>query len=426
MATDRTLVVARREYAMRIRSKGFWISTALLPLAIVAMGVIPTLLASRAGSSKRILVIDETGRLDDDIMRALSVNDDRSSQIAAFEVELEPAAADREAQGHELDARVRAQEIDAWLAITEAGLAAGEIEYHAESVASFMSQSILERRLTGVVRRDRLSKLGISGELADELVAPIGLRTVRVTDEGSQEEGQDAGFFLAYALFFLLYIVLMIYGQQVMNGVLEEKTSRIVEVIVSTTRPFELMMGKLLGICGIAITQLLIWLLSLGVVTLPGVVASLAWLPDNAEIPQLRPALIVHFLCLFLIGFFIYSTFYAAIGAAFNNVQEAQQFASYAVIFLVAPMLFFFLVINDPDSTLSVVTSLIPPFTPLILLLRLAVKAPPTWQIVAGYAVAIAFAVFMVWVAARIYRVGILMHGKKPTVQELWRWMRYS
>jgi len=426
MRIDKSLVIARREYGMRIRSKGFWISTALLPLLLVAMGVIPVLLASRAGTSRQIVVVDETGRFGNEIQRALAATDDRISQIATFEVLLEPLSGDAEAQRQDLDSRVRAQQLDAWIWITEDDLDKGEVEYHAESVSSLMSQSILERRLTQLVRRDRLSKLGIAADVADQLVSSIDLRTVRVTEEGSKEEGQDAGFFLAYALFFLLYLMLMIYGQQVMNGVLEEKASRIVEVVISTTRPFELMMGKLLGVCGAALTQLLIWLLSLGAVTLPGVVASIAWMPDDVEIPQLGLGLILHFLFLFLIGFFVYSTFYAAIGAAFNNVQEAQQFASYAVIFLVAPMLFFFLVINDPDSTLSVVTSLIPPFTPLIMLLRLAVKAPPAWQVALGYALAIGFALFMVWLAGRIYRIGILMYGKKPTVQELWRWLRHS
>lgn len=426
MRIDKALVVARREYGTRIRSKGFWLSTITLPLLLAAMGIVPTLLVSRAGSSMRIVVVDETGRLADAISSALSAADDSVSQIAKFEVAPEAPAADIDGQRLELDRRILDQEIDTWLWISSSGLEAGEVEYHAESVSSFLSQTILERRLTRVIRRDRLTQVGVAAELVDDLVASVDLRTVKVTKEGSKEQGEDAGFFLAYALFFLLFMVLMIYGQQVMNSVLEEKTSRIVEVVVSTTRPFELMMGKLLGVCGIALTQLSIWLGSLGVMTLPGVVAAMAWLPDGAEIPQLRAGLIVHFLFFFLIGFFVYSTFYAAIGAAFNSIQEAQQFASYAVIFLVAPMLFFFLVINDPDSTLSVVTSLIPPFTPLIMLLRLAVKAPPLWQVALGYALAIGFAVFMVWLAGRIYRVGILMYGKKPTVQELWRWLRYS
>ncbi|MCZ6728049.1 MAG: ABC transporter permease [Acidobacteria bacterium] len=425
MRIDKAVVIAKREYGSRIRSKGFWLSTIALPLLLAAMGVVPALLVSRAGSSMRIVVVDETGRLGEEIRSALSEDDARASQIAKFEVALELPAADTESQRLELDRRILGQEIDTWLWISSQGLEAGEIEYHAESVSSFLSQTILERRLTRVVRRDRLAQVGVAPELADDLVASINLKTVKVTKEGSKEQGEDVGFFLAYALFFMFYMVLMIYGQQVMNSVLEEKTSRIVEVVLSATRPFELMMGKLVGVCGIALTQLSIWLGSVAVVTLPGVVAVMAWLPEGVEIPQLEAGLIVHFLFLFLIGFFVYSTFYAAVGAAFNSIQEAQQFASYAVIFLIAPMLFFFLVINDPDSTLSVVTSLIPPFTPLIMLLRLAVKAPPLWQVALGYALAIGFAIFMVWLAGRIYRTGILMYGKKPTVRELWRWLRY-
>ncbi|MDH3403048.1 MAG: ABC transporter permease [Acidobacteriota bacterium] len=426
MRPDKVFVIARREYAIRIRSKAFWLSTVALPVLLLVLMIVPTLLASRAGSSKRLVVVDETGRLGASIVQALADADDGAAQVASFEVFLEPPAADPAGQRADLDRRILAGEIDAWLRIAESDLEEGRIEYHSESVASFLSQTILEQRLTETVRRDRLSRLGIAPDLADGLIAAISLRTVKVTAEGSREEAEGAGFFLAYALFFLLYLVLMIYGQQVMNGVLEEKTSRIVEVIVSTTRPFDLMMGKLCGICAIALTQLSIWLGTVAVLTLPAIVASVAWLPAEVDVPRLEPRLIAHFLVLFLIGFFVYSTFYAAIGAAFNNVQEAQQFAGYAVVLLIAPMLFFFLVIDDPDSTLSVVTSLVPPFTPLIMLLRLAVKAPPAWQVALGYAAATGFAVFMVWLAGRIYRVGILIYGKKPTLKELWRWLRYA
>ncbi len=422
MGASRISVIARREYVTRIRSKGFWLSTVALPILMLALTVIPTFLTARAGSTKRIAVVDETGRLEGAIVESLSRAEDRASQVASFEVLLESPETDRS----ELDRRILDGEIDAWLWLSREDLEKDEVEYHSESVASFLSQTILEQRLTEIVRRDRLSRLGIAPGMADELITSVSLRTVKVTEEGSQEEGEGAGFFLAYALFFLLYLVLMIYGQQVMNGVLEEKASRIVEVIVATTRPFDLMMGKLIGVCGIALTQLSIWLGTVAVLTLPAIVASFAWLPDGVEIPRLEPALIAHFIAFFLIGFFVYSTFYAAIGAAFNNVQEAQQFAGYAVVLLVAPMLFFFLVINDPDSSLSIVTSLIPPFTPLIMLLRLAVKAPPGWQVALGYVLSTGFAIFMVWLAGRIYRVGVLMYGKKPTLQELWRWLRHA
>ncbi len=425
MRTSRVLVIARREYMERIRSKAFWISTVALPVLLLAMGVVPALVAARSGSAKTVVVVDETGVLGSSISDALAGGSNEFERRNSFSVLLEPPAADRDAQRAALDERVLREELDAWLWIARDDLAAGEVEYHSESVSSFITQSVLERRLTDVVRRDRLARFDLGDAEIDELLGSIDLRTVRVSAEGSKEEGADAGFFLAYVLFFLLYLMLMIYGQQVMTGVLEEKTSRIVEVIVSTARPRQLMMGKLLGVCGIALSQLLIWLLTIGILTAPNIVSALSWFPDGVDIPQLRPTLIVHFISLFVLGFFVYATFYAAIGAAFNNVQEAQQFASFAVFLLVAPMLFFFLVINDPDSTLAVVTSLIPPFTPTIMLLRLAVKTPPAWQITLGYVLAVGFALFMVSLAGRIYRVGILMHGKKPTVQELWRWIRY-
>jgi len=426
MQIDKALVVAKREYRTRIKGKGFWIATAILPLLLVAMGVVPALIASRTTSTKAIVIVDQTGRLGDALVEAMAPSEDDLGSMAEFELTMEAAALDEMAQRADLDARILDQSLDAWLWISEEGLEDGEIEYHAETVSSFITQTILERQLTRVVRHDRLGALGVEAEVADELIRGVDLRTVKVSETGSKEENEDAGFFLAYALFFLLYMMLMIYGQQVLNGVLEEKTSRIVEVVISTTRPLELMTGKLAGICGIALTQVTIWLGSLAIVTLPGVVASFAWMPDGIDIPQLEFSLVGHFILLFFLGFIVYSTLYAAIGAAFNSVQEAQQFASYAVFFLVAPMFIFIFVINDPDSTLSVVSSLIPPFTPLLMLLRLAIKSPPLWQIILGYAGAIGFAGFMVWVAGRIYRIGILMYGKKPTVQELWRWLRYS
>jgi ABC-2 type transport system permease protein len=144
------------------------------------------------------------------------------------------------------------------------------------------------------------------------------------------------------------------------------------------------------------------------------------------SIPRVPAGVYVHFFAFFLLGFVLYATFYAAIGAAFNNVQEAQQFASLAAFALIAPILFFWTVVNDPDSTLSVVMSLVPPFTPLLMLLRITIKTPPAWQIALGYATTALFAWLMIRIAGRIYRVGILMVGKKPSLPELWRWVRHG
>jgi len=224
----------------------------------------------------------------------------------------------------------------------------------------------------------------------------------------------------------VLYMTTLIYGQQVMLGVLEEKSSRVVEVLLSTVDPIDLMAGKIAGIGLAGLTQIAIWIATAAVLTAPGVVAIMAFLPAGTELPTLSPILVLHFFLLFILGYFFYATFYAMIGSAFNNPQEAQQMASLAVIFVVLPWIFFLPILNDPDSTLAVVTSLIPIFTPFLMVLRIAVKMPPTWQILLGYFLTTAMCVGMIWLCARVYRVGILMYGKKPSLRELWRWVRYA
>lgn len=195
--------------------------------------------------------------------------------------------------------------------------------------------------------------------------------------------------------------------------------------MVSSIKPFELMLGKLSGICLVGLTQLTIWLTTMFLISAPGIAGSLAFLPKGG-IPSISPVILVHFVLLFILGFFSFSTIYAAIGAAFNNIQEAQQVAGVAVMIVVIPFFFINQFINDPNSTLAVTLSLIPLFTPLLMSLRIALDMPPLWQLLLGYALTIGFTWMMVWACARVYRIGILMYGKKPTIQEIWKWMRYA
>lgn len=449
MRTDAVLTIAKREYLTRVKSKGFWIATLLLPLAMAALTVLPSLIAMRAKASLRVAIVDEVGGLGEKLSERLAgAKADRASTAAApatpeetlreaskeeagrrsasFDVELVKVTDDRGALRAQLDRRVLGDEIDAWVWISPEGLENDRVEYHAESVSNFITQSRLSEVVSRVVAESRLAAAGMDAAKVAELTGEIDLQTVRVSETGSREEGGMAGFFLAYFLFFLLYMVVMLYGQQVMNGVLEEKSSRIVEVLLATVRPIELLIGKLLGIGAAGLTQLGIWLGTMTALSAPAVMTALALAPGGAKLPQVSGILVVHFLILFLLGFALFATLYAAVGAATNNVQEAQQLAGFMVIFLVAPIFFLVPIINDPDSTLSVTLSMIPVFTPLLMMLRIAVKMPPLWQILTSYLLTAAFVGFLVWVCARIYRVGILMYGKKPTFQELWRWVRYS
>jgi ABC-2 type transport system permease protein len=212
----------------------------------------------------------------------------------------------------------------------------------------------------------------------------------------------------------------------VMQGVLEEKGSRVIEVVISSVTPFELMMGKLIGICLLGLTQLTIWLGTMLVVTSPGIVATLAFLPPGVSLPSLSAVTLINFVLLFILGFLAYATLYAGIGASFNNLQEAQQAASLAMVCVIIPVMVMYPVINDPNSRMATVLSLIPMFTPLLMPLRIAIEMPPVWQLALAYVLTIGFVSGLIWICARIYRVGILMYGKKPTFAEIWKWTKYA
>jgi ABC-2 type transport system permease protein len=419
-------VIAKREYVARIRSKGFWISTVALPVLMAAWLIVPSLVISKTRSSQRLAVVDSTGKIAAPLVERLDEWAKTTAEQVSFDIELVPLQDNLEALRADLDRRTLSGDIQAWIWIDETGLAENTVEYHAESLTNFITQQALERGLSSVVRRVRLEDEGYDVKLIGKLTRSVDLETVRVSEEGSEADGGIGGFALAIFLFMILYMTTLIYGNQVMLGVLEEKSSRVVEVLIASVRPLELMLGKLTGIGLIGLTQLSIWIGTAALLTAPMLVGLMAGLPENVDIPTLSVPLVLHFLGLFILGYFLYATFYAMVGSAFNNPQEAQQLASLAVVFVVLPWIFFMPILNDPDSTLAVVTSLIPMFTPTLMMLRIAVKMPPPWQILLGYILTAALAFGMAWLCARIYRIGILMYGKKPTLKELWRWIRYA
>jgi ABC-2 type transport system permease protein len=454
MRPEHAFIVAKREYLARLKSKGFWIATALLPAFMGAMILGPALAAKRTKAELRLAIVDATGAgLGRQLAAALAepgadagegrergAPGERGGRAAPggrgsrgapgeggvrFEARLFPPGPDPAARRADLDRRVRAREIGAWVWLSPDGLRENRFEYHAESLSNVVTQEVLRTRISTVVSKWRLRAAGLDAAKIAELTQPAALSTVRISATGSRAEQGIGGFMLAFGLCFTLYMVIVIYGQQVMQGVIEEKSSRIVEVIAAAIRPTELMAGKLAGICLVALTQLAIWVAAALVLSTPGILALLA-LPSGTTLPQVPGAVIVHLFVLFLLGFFLYSSFYAMIGASFNSVQEAQQFAAVAVVFIVPPLLFMMPILNDPDSPLAVGMSLFPFFTPLVMMLRIASKMPSAWQIAAAYSLCLLAIAGMVWLCARVYRVGILMYGKKPTLQEIWHWVRYS
>ena len=421
------LVIARREYLTRIRSKGFWIGTVILPLSMAGLIFLPTLILSKTRAQQRAVIVDETGKLAAAVVARLAAETHGGDiQGASVVATVEPPAADPAAQRADLNRRVLAGDLDAWIWIGRSDLAEDTVEYHAESVSNILTQRVIRDAISAQVQEMRLADAGYDPKLVDELIRSVELKTLRVSAAGSRAEAGESGFILAWSMFFLLYMILLIWGQQVLTGVLEEKASRIVEVIVATARPLDLMMGKLLGIGLAGLTQLAIWLFFIVGITAPGMVAAVAKTPEGFTLPTLPWDVALYYCAYFVFGFFFFATLFASIGAAFNNIQEAQHLTAIPILCVVSPILVISPVINDPDSPLAVVTSLFPPFTPLLMPVRLAVKAPPFWQIGLSFVLLGLATAAMLWLCARIYRVGILMYGKKPTLKELWRWVRYA
>lgn len=317
MRTDKLLVIARREYLSRVKTKAFWFGTVILPLFMLAVTIVPSLLIAKMRGTLKVAVVDEVGGLGPALVDRLAksaakpaaedvkVPSGNKPQASNIQVELVERQGEEAAQRAELDRRVLAEELNAWVWIAPAGLAKPDpvAEYHGSSVSNFITQEQLSRAISTVVSESRLRQAGYDAAKVTELTRDVDLETTRVTAEGGRAEGGLAGFFFAYILFFMLYVTIMIYGQQVMNGVLEEKTSRIVEVIISTVSPFELMMGKLLGICAVALTQIGVWFATATALTAPGVIAAIPVLAKGPGLPQISLAIFGNFVGFFMVGF---------------------------------------------------------------------------------------------------------------------------
>ena len=284
-----------------------------------------------------------------------------------------------------------------------------------------MDLGTMERAVTEVLVAARVSAAGLDAAKVKELTRELDLRTVRLSATGAREDRGTAMIF-AIILLMILYTSIIMWGQIVMTSIIEEKTSRVVEVIGSGIGPSTLLAGKLLGVGGAGLTQFLIWALSLFGVSL----AMAGPAAGSLSMPEVTPLLLVSFVLFFLLGFLFYAALYAAIGSAVNTVQEAQSFVFPVLMPIIVAMVCFPTVLESPDGPLAVGMSMVPGISPLIMFLRIVVLTPPMWQIVLSIVLLVLGILAAIWLAARIYRVGILMYGKKPTFPELVKWVRHA
>jgi ABC-2 type transport system permease protein len=413
----RMAIVARREYLERVRSKAFVVSTFLGPLLVVAFLLGPTMLMERQrGKPLRLAVIDATGAMRGAVEQALARR--QVSGTPRFVLVPVPAASAEQARA---EARRQVMEggLDGFLYLEPDVLRTGRAEYYGKNVSNMADLQNLRDSADEALMERRLAEEGLDGSRVKALTLKLDLRRIRLTATG-QREDRGQSFLLAMLLLTMLYTTIAMWGAAIMNGVIEEKSNRVVEVIVSSIPTSDLFAGKLIGVGGAGLTQFLVWALTMAGIGAYGAATASGGTP----LPELSPLLLVSFVVYFLLGYFLYGALYAAVGSAVNTQQEAQSLAFPVMMPLILGFLLFPVVLGSPDSPLSVTLSLVPFLTPMLMFLRITAVTPPAWQIALSLILTLATVVVVTWAASRVYRVGILMYGKRATFPEIVRWAR--
>ncbi len=446
------LAVVKHEYKKIVLKWTFLLATLLFPVLAGLFAVVPALIFSIKGDVTRIAIVDKSGKiaprikenLSNEIVAAKSEQAQKNAlddltappdekmkrtaeQMGASFSFVEYAAEEKSVEQikRELNGKIITKEIDAYLLIPPNYDAPGEpFEFFSRKAGDVIATSNLRNALNGAVRSQRLADANISEDKLKNLSKNVDL-TVKTVSEKGDEKDSEGVFAAAFIIGLMIYITLLIYGQQILAAVIEEKETRIAEILFSSAKPFELMMGKLVGVGLAGLTQLAIWVIS--ALLLVGVgLAQMSAAGVSISIPDITPLTIIYFFIFFLLGFFIYATIYALIGSMVTTVQEGGQFAMLPIMFLVIGFYLSFAVIRDPNSNLAFWASVAPFVAPIVMPVRILSETPPFWQIALAILLNGAAIAGLVWLAARVYRVGMLMYGKRATIPEVWKWIRQS
>ncbi|MBR2931352.1 MAG: ABC transporter permease [Rikenellaceae bacterium] len=433
-------IIIGREFRERVMKKSFIISTILTPLLMVGIMVGTSfIMATNVGEAKRIAVVDRSGVI------APSLT---SSESIAYE----PTTQTPEELRAESD-----EQMYGFLVIGEDIVEnPSNVALYSYSTSTMEVESAIARDIEEIIEQHRLAEYDIENlpQIMEEVEADVLLRSYKLgeEDEEDKESSSVLAFGLAYIFGFVMYMFVIIYGSMVMQGVIEEKSGKVLEVMVSTVRPYQLMMGKILGIASVAVLQFVIWMviifvggslvmqfmmptdlvesanaISAGTADLAamegaGVDPEMAAMLANATDVGFLVRFFGSFLLYFLGGYLLYAAMFAAVGSAVDNIQDSQQFQTPITMPIIIGLVVMMFAMKEPHAPLSVWCSMIPFTSPIVMMARLPFDVP-MWELLLSLAILAVTFIFMVWVAAKIYRIGIFMHGRKPSYKELWQWI---
>lgn len=422
-------LIIRREYLTRVRKKSFIIMSIVGPLLFALVFVIPIWLASGEGDEKIIEILDESGYFKG------KFDDTGSVSFTYLDNTIEEAKEDLTSKNSYGLLYIPRLDLDDPKGIT----------FFAEKNPSIEVQASLERQLKNEIEEIKLNESGIDKEKLDKIKTNIDLNVINITDKGEKEGDVIVATITGYASALLIYFFIFLYGVQTLRGVIEEKTSRIVEIIISSVKPFQLMMGKIIGIGAVGLTQLIIWtaltiVIQQAVMTFYNIdisrskqieMASGTQVAEGEEVvmPEIFekletinfPLLIGMFLFFFITAYLFYGSLFAAVGSAVDNDADAQQFQLPITLPLIFSIMLLAAILRDPHGNLAFWTSIIPFTSPVVMMMRIPFD-PPVWQILLSMVCMVAGFIASTWFAGRIYRVGILMHGTKVNYKILAKW----
>jgi ABC-2 type transport system permease protein len=440
---NKMFAVVKREYLQAVRRKMFIFMTLFFPILMAAIIVLPGLMIAKGLGDKKVAVIDGTGGLRSafshhlapaapDPKKALS-GGNRGELPQSLDVEYADAHGLRDlntAARPYLD-RLNAdkssgQRLDAVLVIPSNAFAGNnaKMTFYSRSSTDLFSEERLGSIANRAIQRQRLSARGLDTAAVDTLTREVPTDSVQLSKSGEQKKGGEANFIIGFIFAFLLIMPSFIYGLETMRGIVQEKSERIVEVLVSSMSPRELLTGKILGVAGVGLTQVGVWLVAIAAAGTFGAANAMA---AGVNVTQfLRPMVFVYFALFFILGYLTFVCVYAIAGAACNTDREAQQLVAPIQMVMMLPLYVMLPIITNPDSTFSVALSLMPVYGPMTMFVRTLVSEPPVWHVLLSIAISIVTILGFFYVTAKIFRVGILSYGKRPTIPELWRWLKVA
>jgi ABC-2 type transport system permease protein len=440
--------VMKREYLQAVRKKVFIIMTLLFPFLMAGIMVLPGLMMAKGMGKKRIAVLDGTGQLQQafvnrdaqaeepvdakqEARKAIEGRGRRGlpSQFSVEYVNQKGKDVEKESAAY-LERLTRDKEapdkLEGVFVIPANAMSDKDttLSYYSRAATDFITQERLGRITNRELQSLRLAANGLKPEVVEDLLQDLSVDAVQLSRTGEKKTGGELNFIFAFILGALLILPSFIYGQETMRGIVQEKTDRVVEVLVSSVTPMELLTGKILGIAAVGLTQIFVWLTMIGLVGVYG--AAVASMADINLAQFIRPSVFAYFALFFTLAYLTYVCVYAIAGAVCNSEKEAQQFVMPIMMLMMIPWFLMMPIIMNPDAPFAVGFSLSPVFGPITMFVRTTVTEPPLWHLLVSVVISIATIVLFFWITAKIFRIGILSYGKRPTIPELMKWIRVA